>query len=351
MLTATDAAKAAIGADAPRDWSLKPSEHVRALGPEAGALARVLKRSGLEEFVDTFESADREADKARDRYKGLAGWSAGLSFVAVLLAAAVLLGSSRAIGLGIDLRWLAVVQGAALVVSFVLSFVLAWTRPFDAWMRQRGMAEHQRILFFTRVCEATEPTREDELALLPLQLEYFRRYQLDVQRKYYRERGAEHRRAQRRATALRIVAVLLVVAAALPIAGHMLGTGWPEWLERLGLSTWSRDLDVQQRFFLALSTSGAALQGLLAALALINQDERNAARYAATHENLEALAGRPLDEARSAAAAGDASDVQALVALVQEQISSEHREWVDLRAVAPSLSLRRLREMSLPRLP
>jgi len=66
----------------------------------------------------------------------------------------------------------------------------------------------------------------------------------------------------------------------------------------------------------------------------INQDERNAARYAATHQNLEALADRPLEEARSAAAADDANDLQAFVALVQEQISSEHRQWVDLRAVA-----------------
>jgi hypothetical protein len=128
----------------------------------------------------------------------------------------------------------------------------------------------------------------------------------------------------------------------------MLGTGWQEWLERLGLPSWIQDFDVQQRFFLALSTSGAALQGLLAALALINQDDRNAARYEATHRNLDALADRPLDEARAAAAAGDANDMQAFVALVQEQISSEHREWVDLRAIAPSLSLRRLKELSLP---
>jgi hypothetical protein len=209
MLASTEAARTAIGTGAPLDWSLKPSEHVRALGPESGALVRVLKRSDLEEVVDTFESADREAAKARDRYKRLAGWSAGLSSVAVVLAAAVLLGLSRSINSGLDLRWLVGAQGAALAVSFVLSFVLAWTRPFDAWMRHRGMAEHQRILFFTRVCEAKEPSRGEELALLPLQLEYFRRYQLDVQRKYYRERGAEHRRAQGRATALRVLAVLL----------------------------------------------------------------------------------------------------------------------------------------------
>jgi hypothetical protein len=112
-----------------------------------------------------------------------------------------------------------------------------------------------------------------------------------------------------------------------------------------------------QRIFLGLGIMAASLQGLLAALAVMSLDERNAARYRATADNLDALAGRPLDEARAAAAtledapetATDAREkVLAFAALVQSQISSEHREWIALRKVAPDLALDRLKRLRLP---
>jgi len=40
--------------------------------------------------------------------------------------------------------------------------------------------------------------------------------------------------------------------------------------------------------------------------------------------------------------------VLAFVALVQSQISSEHREWIALRKVAPDLALDRLKSLRLP---
>ncbi len=112
-----------------------------------------------------------------------------------------------------------------------------------------------------------------------------------------------------------------------------------------------------QRIFLGLGIIAASLQGLLAAFAVISLDERNAARYRTTAENLDALAGRPLDEARAAAASlKDAPEkaesareqVLAFAALVQSQISSEHREWIALRKVAPELALDRLKGLRLP---
>ncbi len=141
-----------------------------------------------------------------------------------------------------------------------------------------------------------------------------------------------------------------LIMAAIPNIATFLGFDVGAWLAAVGLPAWGREVDLQQRFFLALSTSGAALQGWLAARGLMNQDERNANRYAATASNLDALAERPLDEARVAAARDDAASVRTFIALVQEQISSEHREWVDLRSIAPALSLERLKEQSLLRL-
>jgi hypothetical protein len=41
--------------------------------------------------------------------------------------------------------------------------------------------------------------------------------------------------------------------------------------------------------------------------------------------------------------------VLAFAALVQSQISSEHREWIALRKIAPDLGLDRLMSLRLPR--
>ena len=82
---------------------------------------------------------------------------------------------------------------ACLALSILASLWLGWSKPFDIWMRQRAEAETQRIKLFRRVIDAEEQARDGELPLLPLQLEYFRRFQLDVQRLYYDKRGKQHR--------------------------------------------------------------------------------------------------------------------------------------------------------------
>ena len=344
----TEQAKTAIGTEAPRDWELRPRQAIAALPENAAPLKRILARSDIDEIIDTYHIADAAAGRAQKVYKRLAKWSAASSFLAIVIASGLLLAHSFLVGATANLSLLSGIQGFLLVLSFLLSITLAHWRPFDRWMRERAKAEHERASLFNRIMRAEETAQPNELPVLPLKLEYFRRYQLDVQRKYYRERGGEHARAVSRATALRWLGTIVVGLAALPLAAGMLGTDWSAWAGKLGLPHWASNIDFQQRLFISLSTVGAALQGLLAATLLLNQDERNASRYAATAENLEALASRPLEEARAAAAQGDRDAVEAFFSLVQEQISSEHREWVSLRSVVPSLSLARLKQANLP---
>jgi hypothetical protein len=242
-------------------------------------------------------------------------------------------------------------QGGLIVASFVCSLLLIITKPFAGWMRSRAESEHARIKLFKRVLEETEEKPEEgELPLLPLQLEYFRRYQLDVQRYYYAKRGAQHARAVKLGGYVRIAALLLIAAAVLPNFWQLQGRDWvPQVLKQIFVHPPS-DTELAQRVFLCLGLIGSALQGLLASLSLMSHDERNATRYLDTSRNLEDLAGRPLEEARSAALEGDRERVLGFVALVHEQVSSEHREWVALRAIVPDLSLDTLRAVSLPKL-
>jgi hypothetical protein len=244
------------------------------------------------------------------------------------------------------------VQAVLLLVSLGSSLLIGSLQPFEAWMLKRAEAENARASLFNEVVSAHATAEADERVLLPLQLEYFRRYQLDVQRLYYSERGAQHAAAARRAWWWRLIAFLLVVAAAFPVAWSIQG-----WVALPFSDSLLDRTETLQRLFLGLGIVAAAMQGLLAALAVMSLDERNAARYRSTAENLDALADRPLAEARAAAAAGSEGvettqtareSVLAFVALTQEQISAEHREWIALRKLAPDLALDRLKSLRLP---
>lgn len=349
MQEVTMAAIEAVGADQPSDWELRPESHIAALkNPAAAApLVKLLKNMDLVPIVNQYVSANREAVAAQATYKRYARLSAIGSLLAVVIASVMLL--PRVGGIGDEIvTTAAVFQFVLLTLSIIASLWLAWRKPYDVWMRKRADAEIARIQLFRHVTTADGSREANSLPVLPLQLEYFRRFHLDIQRVYYRERGEQHKRAVRRRLVWRSIALIFVFAAAVPILWTVQGKDWiPSWVEQW-LTLLPPEGEFAQRLFLCLGLIGGALQGFLAANALISYDERNSARYRETRENLDDLAARPLNEAREAAAAGDRSRVYGFYALVDEQVSSEHREWTAIRQLVPDLSLDRLRELRLP---
>ena len=73
---------------------------------------------------------------------------------------------------------------------------------------------------------------------------------------------------------------------------------------------------------------GAALQAFAASRESINQDRRNAERYDNTAQALLGLRER-LDDVRLGIAAGATSVLGEYVAAVQDQLSLEHRQWLE----------------------
>jgi hypothetical protein len=73
---------------------------------------------------------------------------------------------------------------------------------------------------------------------------------------------------------------------------------------------------------------GAALQAFAAAREAINQDRRNAERYDNSAQVLQGLRER-LDDVRVGIAAGSPSVLTEYVAAVQDQLSLEHRQWLE----------------------
>ena len=142
-----------------------------------------------------------------------------------------------------------------------------------------------------------------------LKLEYFRRYQLDLQLAYYKTRRSGHRNSAERT--LSISAGSVLVAAIASGAAGVLGALRSEWAA-LG----------------SLAVFGAALQAFAAARESLNQDRRNAERYDNTAQALQGLRER-LDDVRLGIAAGSASVLGEYVSAVQDQLSLEHRQWLE----------------------
>lgn len=342
------AAAAAVGKDGPSDWELKPELHAGSLPPEAGPLKRVLMRDNLKAIIDLYISGDADARTAQTRYRRLALTAAVAGFGAVLLGGLMLLPKDEALPVLVATA-APILQFALLAISILSSLAVALFKPFDTWMHARARAETARVGLFRAVLAAEEPSSQAELPLLPLQLEYFRRYQLEVQRAYYRGRGGQHARSVRRAGILRLVALLLAALAGVPLLFTLLG---PERTPELigPLVRWLSGGETAERILLSASVIGGGLQGLLASYSLVSQSERNAVRYLDTAGNLDDLSTRPLEDARLAAGQGEREPVLAFAALVDEQISSEHREWIALRSLVPDLSLGKLKVASLPQL-
>jgi len=336
----------ALGPSAPEDGALDLVRQADGLSAIAEPLAARLRDPKLQPLVAAFHQADQRALQAQARYRRLATVAAYGSFGAVLFGTATLI----AIALTIPdvILSVAMILQAGLVIAGLSAAILnGWLHPFETWQTARADAEAaRRVLFETITLQATDRDSPDEAAALkPLQLAYFRRYQLDVQRDYYRSRARRHGATAARHRRWRLVALGLMVAAAASLLWSLRAQPWlPESLASL-LQMLPDRTEAGQRLFLALGIWAAALQSLLASLSLITLDERNAARYEVTAANLDSLAGRPLDETRAAMTADAETADQALrafITLVHDQISAEHREWIALRKVAPELSLRQL---------
>lgn len=349
MQDVTARAIAAIGSTAKGDYKLRPKKHAEALGAGAKALKHIIEQDAFETTSDAYEMHGKDAGAAQKRFKRRARAAATLALLSLLISSVVLIAQ----GLFPDesaplITELSIASVGAILGSLFFSLLQNTGAPFRKWMTSRAEAETMRMRLFNDVIAADGPADPDGVPLLALKLEYFRRYQLEVQINYYEQRGADHRRFVWRAKAARVLSFgLILVAIALPFSAFF---GY-QWETLLGHAPFADDLErtaAGNRALIGFSTAGAAIQGWLAAQLLLGQDERNALRYAATLENLQALAGAPLEEARRAAAAGDPGPVRNFVTLTQEQISSEHREWVSLRTISPEMDLKYLRDRSLP---
>ena len=338
MNDVTSRAIAAIGRDDPSaDWILEPQEHAARLPPEAGALKRILARAGHREIMAQYFQGDTKALSAQARYKRAGRVALGASLGATLIGAAFILPASQR--LPPDVHSLATVaEYCLLFFAFLAARYIALARPFDAWMKQRAQAEIARRQLFNDVYRRGGRPR-GRAAPAAFEARYFRRYQLEVQRRYYDGRGRQHARAAGHTKVWRGTSLGLTVAAGCVVVLASLSllslpeTAAADLLQiAVDYAAWVRSDD---RWLLAIGVAASALYGFAAARSLINLDERNASRYLTTWDNLNFLHATQLDYVRRRAAEGDRAQVDQFVARIQALISSEHQEWVRWREMTP----------------
>jgi SMODS and SLOG-associating 2TM effector domain 1 len=300
-----------IGNRSPGDDALSPVEHAEQLSTSAPKLAALLTRTAPVELARQYAEADTEALVAERTFKR---WVIranravlATATVSALLMAVALLAGRLGVLTQTILIALALTGVATGGIASMSLFRVKEGRLLEDWMTARARAETKRLSYFSYIVNSSVGPLDLQLELL--KLEYFRRYQLDLQLAYYKTRRSGHRNSAERT--LNISAGSVMVAAIASGAAGVLGALQSEWAA-LG----------------SLAVFGAALQAFAAARESLNQDRRNAERYDNTAQALQGLRER-LDDVRLGIAAGSTSVLGEYVSAVQDQLSLEHRQWLE----------------------
>jgi dsDNA-binding SOS-regulon protein len=303
-------AQDAIGEQDETDFILAPSTHAEKLPASAQALAVLLKDPQLSVLAEQYERHDGAANAARDEYKATLTRANGAvlaatTLSALMMAAQILAGAF--LQYGDQLRGVAAVAGVLAGLAATLGarwlFRAREGRLLERWLGCRAKAETERGAYFSTIAEGP-----DEAPLRLLKLEYFRRYQVDVQRNYYAVASARHAKAAQRTLRIGAFAVAL---SSIPAFFGAFSAGEGAWS---ALAT--------------LSVIGGAIAAYTAAHEAMTQDRRNAERYEHALETLEMLAAK-LGQVRKAVAEGSAEALKVYVTAVNEQLTVEHRQWLE----------------------
>jgi hypothetical protein len=239
---------------------------------------------------------------------------------------------------------LGLLQSALLGLSLLCAFLLFLIKPYRKWRLHRGNAEAKRLQIFALIMSAEENAEQNEVPLLVMQLECFRRHLFHDQRDFFRRRGAQQRLTVYSWRLMGGIALLLIVASLIPQFMRLDSVGLlPEGARKL--TSW---LPPDHKPYVLMGLIGGALQGLLAALAVMSPAERNATKYKEMFKLLEKYTAEKLDAVRISANNGDADAVRQFASQVTSDLAEESKEWLILQAVLSEMAPKRMVQQHKP---
>lgn len=314
-MTSDEAIQRAIqimGEGQPDDYVIAPTHHAQQYRDKAPGLAAVLSSGELMAVAGRYENEDRDAGAAQNRFRAVFRRANATALATAILISLVLVVGTLATSLpdALDkVLFIALAVGSVIVGGLASKdlFIIKQGRLLEDWMSKRAFAETTRLGYFDAVTKSST-SASDAAPMSLLKLEYFRRFQLDVQRAFYRKRGSEHREE----------AAKTLSCSAWAVAGAGIATGLAGVLGFVNPSLAA---------IAALGTVFAGLSTFAAMREAVFQDRRNAERYGRTFQVLDELHKRLKDVREAVHKAGD-KPLADFVEAVHEQLSLEHRQWL-----------------------
>ena len=326
-------AENAIGRNRNDDFILSPEAHSEILPPQAGPLKRVLTTPEVKGIIESYGNEDREAVDAQRLYRRarrIVDW------LAILAAATGLVACSWHLFMSYvpDPQPTLVIVHAFLLLGLVGSASwLNWTDPRTKWLKARSKAEQHRVALFNRVLAANETHQDGELSLLPLQLAYFRRYQLDVQLSYFKNSGRRLERTVGLPAWITVPSVIVAAGALLVATAYLLNLADERGLviSNVVLKEVRMERAEQLAYWIFVALSLSTVYAIAMTRPAVSEEQRTCARYLALFQNLDFLKTEGYERVRRAAEAGDNDTVAAFFGLVHGQMLAEQSHWLSFQ--------------------
>ena len=311
-----EAAKEIIGQNREDDYILDPSGHAELFSVNSPEVGKILKSSDVSTTAKEFKHWDNKANYAQREFKTWskrANWTVFLTacFSAGLLATGVLLTIPTLGDRVVDFIVGSFAFGSVLCGAFA-AVCISRIRSgglLEQWMQNRAEAETQRINYFNIiVSDRQHANTSSTVPVALLQLEYFRRFQLDVQLAYYRVRARQHSYLSKKARSMSIWAM-----GGVALVNGLTGV--------FGI------VDTKLAAIAGVALVLQAFASKVTNTEAVNQDGRNAERYERTRSVLAKLSGK-LDKVRQRILEGNKEVLSSFVEAVHEQLSLEHRQWL-----------------------
>jgi hypothetical protein len=317
FVMATDpiqSAREIIGTAEKGDYQIEPTKHAEQFEPLAPEFAAIFRTSRIDIAARDYEDKDEQAREAKDEFKRIFSRSNLTVFLTSVIIVLVL-----AVGiLNPEQRLLLVIFGllsfiGGSIASYYLN-VLKQGKLLDAWMSNRARAEAARLEYFLSVAKASPKTTVGNMLEL-VKLEYFRRFQLDVQLNFYEAASKKHKAEARQALQWSSIAVA-GAGTVTALAGFASGFIDPRFAAIATFGT----------LFAALSTFATTRED-------VYHNQRNAERYCRTEEALIEIYKR-IDDVRTAVLTDGQKPLLDFIEAVHEQLLAEHKQWLGLETEA-----------------
>jgi hypothetical protein len=312
-----DKTRQIIGLNKENDYILDPDQHMETYEKEAPFFASILRSSMISTILGEYNQADSRAIVAKNVFSK---WSNSLiwaTFITTVFTTGLLASSSFDLFFGVGSpvsKTLAVIfslggVAAAAVGTGCLQHIKN-NKLLEKWMGTRAEAEKLRMQYFEELAIAVPKNGEDTLKLTDhLKLEFFRRFQLDVQLNYFSAKSIRHQKTASKLLLISTIAVMLVLFIN-GIAGIVGFIG-----------------ETQITVIASFAIIAQAVSSMVMNKEAIGQDRQNSERYESARKSLNMLK-RTIDQVHDKLDEGNPAILQNYIAAVHEPIMSEHRQWL-----------------------